>query len=240
MIIFCSGSINLYISNMKTIDRIQLKSLVKASFESSIAAVLFLALIQPFGIDRMQQGRLFYLFVIGIIIFCTGLFSSLIASLIVRRIASDRYDEPRYGYLCLLLTFIINVPIMAFVLAHWDSYYFSEPFTPIMYVTFLKWIALLALFIFIWQCLLVKKSYLQRELEDVRALNASLEKKQEELMSMDAQPDQSQKCVLKGQTSTSSLEVEIDNIVYIESIANYADVCTCRGTIFVTRLSAPL
>ena len=77
MIIFCPGNYILYIRNMKRIDRIQLKALVKASFESSIAAVLFLALIQPFGIDRMQQGRLFYLFVIGIFIFCTGLFSSL-------------------------------------------------------------------------------------------------------------------------------------------------------------------
>ena len=81
MIIFCPGNYILYIRNMKPnmkpIDRIQLKALVKASFESSIAAVLFLALIQPFGIDRMQQGRLFYLFVIGIFIFCTGLFSSL-------------------------------------------------------------------------------------------------------------------------------------------------------------------
>lgn len=229
MIIFCPGNIILYLRNMKPIDRIKLKALVKASFESSIAAVLFLALIQPFGIDRMQQGRLFYLFVIGIIIFCTGLFSSLIASLIVRRIARDRYDEPRYGYLCLFFTFVINVPIMAFVLAHWDAYFFSEPFTRIMYVTFLKWIALLALFIFVWQCLLVKKSYLQRELDDVRALNASLEKRQEELMSSDAQSQHTQRCILKGQTSTSSLEVDIDNIVYIESIANYADVCYMQG-----------
>ena len=229
MVIFCPGSYILYIRNMKTIDRIQLKALVKGSFESSIAAILFLALIQPFGIDRMQQGRLFYLFVIGIIIFCTGLFSSLIANMIVSRTAGERYDEPKSGYLCLFLTFVINVPIMAFFLAHWDSYFFSEPFTRIMYVTFLKWIAFLALFIFIWQCLLVKKSYLKRELDDVRALNASLEKRQEELMSIDAQPDQSQKCVLKGQTSTSSLEVEIDNIVYIESIANYADVCYMQG-----------
>lgn len=104
-------------------------------------------------------------------------------------------------------------------------------------------VALLALFLFFWACLRFKNNILSRELDEMRAINALLEQRQDELAQL-AENNSSDSaagkardsglvsssagstlCVLKGQNRSPAFEVPSSSIVYVESIANYADIC---------------
>lgn len=201
-----------------------MNSTVRRSFSLSLAVILALATIQPFGLDEMERGRLLYLLQVGIFTFISGILSELPARFINKLIFKDCDEHP---YLCILVSFVCNVPVMALFLAFANMYMGHFPFSFDLYLSMMVYVAILSLFLYIWTCLKVKNEILEKKLDDVLSVNLLLEQRQEELAArLEQKFEQSQnKLILRGQTSSSALEVTAEAIVYIESIANYADVC---------------
>lgn len=207
-------------------DGNSLKEMLRGSFNTAVGATLVLALVQPFGLDHMEKGRIIYILLMGVVIFLSGILSSFLTEKIVSLV---RKEVPTY--IDLLVSFLLNIPILSFCLACLSCIWFhSQPSIHLFWI-FIKWISALSLFLYIWRCLAVRNESLEREIGDLKALNVQLEKMQETNMTKDGEHEETpaRKCVLKGQTNVPALEIDVNKIVYIESIANYADICYVDG-----------
>ena len=95
----------------------------------------------------------------------------------------------------------------------------------IMYVN----VAIVTVFMFLWAFYEFRNDQLRRELDDVKAINSLLEKRQEELFQRDDEreevEDKPVTVVIEGQGQDARLEVAPSSILYVESMANYADIC---------------
>ena len=201
---------------MKQFDWEYFRKIIKEAFGPSLATVLILAIVQPFGLDTMEKGRIPYILLMGLITFLTALLSSIIVR---------RHFGGLGKYLQTFLIFLINLPILSFCFGLMTSLLYSSQLSFSLVFPFFKYVGALSIFLFLWECLLIKKNSLEKELGDVKALNALLEKRQEEYSASENRC----KCVLKGQTNSPALELDVDSIIYIESIANYADICYADG-----------
>jgi len=216
---------------MKMFSRKNFIRQAKGGFNTSIIIVLILAIVQPFGLENMAHGRIPYILMMGLLTFLTGLFSSFLVNICFDKFYKKYNGEGLSMYLPTFLVYLINIPFLTLAFGLLNVILYSFPFSFDLFYTFFKYVTALTLFVFLWECLLVKKESLEKELDDVKAMNALLEKRQEEFVSKSEEElvETPVKCVLKGQTNSSELEVDVENIVYIESIANYADVCYVNG-----------
>ena len=86
-------------------------------------------------------------------------------------------------------------------------------------------IAIVTVFIFLWSFYDFKNDKLRRELDDMKAINSLLEKRQEKLFQReDEREEKPVMVVIEGQGQGARLEVDPSNILYVESMANYADI----------------
>ena len=86
--------------------------ILKRAFKCSIGVLVFLALVQPFGINRVNEGRIGYILVCSLISFFSVLFS-----LLLTKAALGDYEK-RNGSLKYFLVreavaYIVNTPILA-------------------------------------------------------------------------------------------------------------------------------
>jgi len=201
-----------------------MKRLVNELGVIAIATIFLLSLLQPFGIDQMGKQRML-LIVCGTLL---TILSSFIAFVLIGR-------KKWNGVRGLLLFHAVNIPILsAMVLTllswfTWDSltkgwYCTAGEFSVINYLKVCCEVALLSFFILILQIYRLRNSRLQQELEEIRAINQLLEERQN-----DEQPtvsdEQPTTCVIKGNAKNAVLEVIPEHIVYVESMANYTDIC---------------
>ena len=220
----------------------KLKMALKSPIESTIGVVLVLALIQPFGLDRMEELRLLYIFLLGVACYVSSFVSYWIADFIVSRFLKKIVGEKKH-FVLISLNFLFTIPLLSFLNVYLDSYFNDFTLSFQAYLRMLIYVALLALFLFFWACLRFKNNKLSCELDEMRAINALLEQRQDKLAQL-AENDKSDStagktmnsslvsssaasslCVLKGQNIGPAFELPSSSIVYVESIANYADIC---------------
>lgn len=220
----------------------KLKMALKSPIESTIGAILVLALIQPFGLDRMEEQRLIYIFLLGVACYLSGFVSFWIADFTASKFLKNIVGEKKH-FVLITLNFLFTIPLLSLLNVYLDSVFNDFTLTLQAYLRMLMFVALLALFLFFWACLRFKNNKLSRELDEMRAINALLEQRQDELAQL-AENNSSDSaagkardsglvsssagstlCVLKGQNSGPAFEVPGSSIVYVESIANYADIC---------------
>lgn len=201
-----------------------MKRLVNELGVIAIATIFLLSLLQPFGIDQMGKLRM-------LLIVCGTLLTILSSSIAFVLIGRKKWN----GVRGLLLFHTVNIPLLsAMVLTllswfTWDSltkgwYCTAGEFSVINYLKVCAEVALLSFFILILQIYRLRNSCLQQELEEIRAINQLLEERQTDEPST-ASDEQPTACVLRGNAKNAVLEVIPEHIVYVESMANYTDIC---------------
>ncbi len=92
------------------------------------------------------------------------------------------------------------------------------------------WVSFVGVFILVMDIFRYRNDKLQRELEEVRAINALLEEREMERdknndsIEANTSETDSSSITIQGNTASSQLQVSPSDIVYIESLSNYADI----------------
>lgn len=209
-----------------------LKLLLKGVIPPTIGALLILGLLQPFGISRLELGgRLFYVLFEASL----ALFTASISWFVLEKLFHIDFSQRRSKYspyLDSLLIYLINLPLLAFVLTVFDSWYVVGHVELAMFWNFMLYVGIISVFLFAFTVYQIRSALLKQELDEIRAINALLEERQERLSQESEQtqgqkepPVEEVKCKLTGTYGNISLEVLPTDIIYVESMANYTDIC---------------
>lgn len=228
---------NYYRNNMETFKTI----LVKTA-QSAMWVLLFLALIQPFGIDQMKEGRILFILSQTGISFIGIFLSCCISNLLVIRSNNNELSLKAFVVENVLMS-VINIPLLGAMLITFDSWFNTGNIASYWvidgHLTFYPmWVmcisvSCISVFLLIFACFQYRADKLKYELDYVKSINAMLEKRQEKMEieednlsgSVDNIVESQAKITIIGQGQDSSLEVCPNNIIYVESMANYADIC---------------
>lgn len=213
-----------------------LKTIFTTTLRSSFWVLLFLSLIQPFGIDQLEEGRIGFILGQTTLSFIAIFISYAIAYLFVRRGKEDQYSL-RLFILESFLMFALSIPMLGAMLLTfnawfntgnmWCYWFYGDRFTLHGFGVMCVYVSCISFFIFIISCFQFRNSKLKYELDEVRAINNMLEKRQEQLAIDEAVVDEAEKemITITGQGMGATLEVCPSDIIYVESMANYADIC---------------
>lgn len=210
---------------------------VKDSFYIAVAAVVVLALFQPFNIDEVE-GRMLFILGEGLCVFICTLIVYVIESFFPLRRKLMNNQTQKLFILNMIVHYAIFTPLLSAVLCTFNMWYQHYPLTYAwlneqghftLYYFFMMcfWVSTIGVFIMIWQYYRFRTSRLQEELVDVRAINALLEARQQQIA--DAAPEttaeeQRHPITIQGNSQNAYLEVVPNDIIYIESMSNYADI----------------
>ena len=210
---------------------------VKDSFYIAVAAVVVLAVFQPFKIDEVE-GRMLFILGEGLCVFICTLIVYFIQSFFPLRRKLMNNQTSKLFILNMIVHYAIFTPLLSAVLCTFNMWYQHYPLTYAwlneqghftLYYFFMMcfWVSTIGVFIMIWQYYRFRTSRLQEELVDVRAINALLEARQQQIA--DAAPEttaeeQRHPITIQGNSQNAYLEVVPNDIIYIESMSNYADI----------------
>ena len=194
--------------------------ILKRAFKCGIGVLVFLALVQPFGIGRLNEGRMGYILICSLISFLAVLFS-----LLLTKAALGDYEK-RNGSLKYFLVresvaYIVNTPILALLLLMYDGWFCQRRWDMFFYedghfTLYNVWlmcvnVGIVTVFMFLWAFYEFRNDQLRRELDDVKAINSLLEKRQEELFQRDDKHEEVEEkpvtVVIEGQGQGARLEV---------------------------------
>ena len=213
------------------------KYILKRAFKGGFFVLFFLALVQPFGINKLNEGRVGYILMDSLLTFFSVLFSLLVTKVILGDY-EKRSSSLRSFLVHETVFYIVNIPVLAFLLLAFDcwfamgcrgrKFYADEHFTLYNMLLMCVYVAVVTVFIFLRVFYEFRNDQLRRELDDVKAINALLEKRQEVLFQEKEESgeegEESVTVVIEGQGQGARLEVDPSNILYVESMANYADI----------------
>lgn len=225
--------------------------IIRYSAKCNVWVLLFLSLIQPFGIGNMQEGRMVFILVETFLCFVSIIISFGIATIITGE-TQDKCLSIRTFVKHIAIGNAINIPLLGTLLLMYNSwhntgnamsYWFLDGrfvIYPLLVMCF--YVGCISVFLVIGQYYHFRTDTLRRELNEVKAINQMLEQRQIDSIDNDennGQPNTktdtadnkaaAAPCLLKSTVGNTSLEVLPTDIIYIESMANYADVCYISG-----------
>lgn len=211
---------------------------LKDAFQCTLAALLILGLIQPFGLNNIAEHRILYILGECLLVFISYLFADMVLLLI----PGYRRFEPQNLKQFFLQTFVfylLFIPVVAYAILCFNYWYCDVPVKYIWYekdgsfsleamLQMSLWVLIIGLFIVVWEAYRFRNRKLEQELVDVRAINALLEERQQQLADASELPAAEDKphaqVVLQGNAQNATLALCPDDIIYIESMSNYADI----------------
>lgn len=205
----------------------KIMEMMKAVSMPCMVAMLILALLQPFGINHLDASqRIPYILMTSVVCVLITMFSKWVVAACMKRHCETLRDH----YLRLTYVFLVNIPLLTIGFASMTCWWLDMPFSWELMTGFLVGVVIISFFVFLGTALQLKSNLLKQELENVKAINALLEERQAALEQQqeDAQAHEAggeEVCRLGGQSSHATLEVNPKDIVYIESMANYANIC---------------
>jgi len=129
-----------------------------------------------------------------------------------------------------LLVILFLTAVMA-TFTHWFlggsvriAWFDESGFTLSHYFSMMPAVVIMSVIILTWLVFVEKNQDLKEELNELRAINQLLEERQAREESVPETED-SEKCTLEGTSNQQRLVVNPSDIIYIESMSNYADVC---------------
>ncbi|MBR6286140.1 MAG: LytTR family transcriptional regulator [Bacteroidaceae bacterium] len=200
----------------------------------ALSALFVLSFLQPFGIDQMNGSR-----ITVIVSYSAAAFTTAFASCALIR----RFGLTTNNTSGLAAMHAINTPLLSAVILTLNSwlswgnetsawYCTAGRFSVVNFLTVCLQVMLVGVFVFIVQMYRNRTWRLRNELDEVKALNALLEQRQEskdgELLE-NGKDDGQHMCTLRGNANNAVFEVDAGNIIYIESMSNYADICYIDG-----------
>lgn len=223
--------------------------IIRESIFAGVLVFLLMSLISPFNVEILGDRRLSYFLAVSVATTATGLVVGLFTTYVLKMPLDAKLPLATVHRNSAVL-FLVNTPVLAIVLTTINGAYnydnacdiwFSDNghFTLIPYVYFLYYIGASTVFLFFGVYVRNKNWQLHETLREVRAINALLEKRQmmlaqaDELQRQSAPkcsagagnaPNTAPMCRLYGNTNESKLEIPAADIIYVESMANYASI----------------
>jgi len=211
------------------------------SAKCCVWVLLVLALIQPFGIDKMQDGRLVFILVETLLCFLSVCISDSIATLVSGEMKEECVTRLSFVK-HIAIGNLINIPLLgAFLLTYnsWNDtgdistyWFWGGGFNLHPLFEMSSYVALLSFFLVVGQYLNFRNTTLKRELNEIKAINRMLELRQERLENEEndqttpqAEETEENLITISGQGQDATLTVSSAKIIYVESMANYADIC---------------
>jgi len=216
------------------------KKIIYESCGPAIGAMLLIGLLRPFGLDRYEHGILVPSLGVGLFTFLAT-FITLILNRYVLRLNLEPTLTMRQYLRRVSVKYIINmcilsVPLVSFASWVWHndwSYWWFDAeghFTIRNYFECMWQVAVIGVFILIWDLYQFRNQKLKAELEDIRIINQLLEERQrqneekvEETETAIEEPVELPTVItLEGQVTKSSLTFSPAELLYVESVSNYA------------------
>lgn len=224
------------------------KSSLKETLKISLFVLLFLALIQPFGIDELQERRIAFILGQTTIVALTTYFV-FILTINLFKIKEVALLGFRKFLLSTLFGFSLETSLLGFLLITFNSWFNTGD--PFLYwhnhdgsFTLRPWcimsmyVGAIGLFVLLFQMFEYRNSRLKSELDEVKAINLLLEQRQEKIVEEEeclernvledkeeSGAEQEQMVRIEGQGIDATLVLAPRNIIYVESMSNYADIC---------------
>ena len=204
---------------------------------------LLLQLILPFNIDEIHEYRLVYLLAMGVITMASGLIAGIFATYVLK-MPMDPKLPLKIVHRNSLFHYLVNIPLLAAALVTFSAYFFfgdvsiawieDGHFTLEHYKLFLYYVSSTGVFMYLGTYVRNRNWHLKYKYEEVSAINALLEQRQQELQMQEEGVGENGNtqvsvCTIKGSTSQSVLEVNPQDILFVESMSNYADVWYIEG-----------
>ena len=98
------------------------KYILRNAFKGSIAVLTFLAFVQPFGIGKLNEGRVGCILMHSFLTFFSALFSLLVARVILGDY-EKRHSLQRSFLVFQTIAYIVNMPVLAFLLLAFDGWF---------------------------------------------------------------------------------------------------------------------
>jgi len=211
---------------------------------SGIFTYLVMGLIAPFNLDQLDNIRYIYFIYISLSSIIVGIISGLISTYVLKMPLDPSLPLNKVHRNAMVMQ-LVNAPLLAIVLTTingsmfcnhtadiwwYDGHIILEP-----YLHFLYYVIAIDIIFFIGTFIRNRNWHLHYQLDEMRTINALLEEKAEEIdlgviekeKSKEEERqkfDEEGKQHFIGHSSNSELEVLPSQILYVEAMANYADI----------------
>ena len=220
-----------------------LNQILKDTLKSSLFVLLFLALIQPFGIDRMQEGRIVFILGESLLAAVVIFLSSSAAAYIYKIRCMSETSASTFFKITVTEITLITLSLGAALLCYNGWWHEGEAFrywhdidgtlTLRPWLTMCLYVAIISVFVFLFHTFDYRTRKLKNELNEVKAINMLLEQRQQKLSeeengeATDSVNEEKPRnlVTIEGQGLNATLRLDPANIIYVESMANYADIC---------------
>ena len=217
--------------------------LLRENMMAGALVFLLLQLILPFNIDEIHEYRLVYLLAMGVITMASGLIAGIFVTYVLK-MPMDPKLPLKIVHRNSLFHYLVNIPLLAAALVTFSAYFFfgdvsiawieDGHFTLEHYKLFLYYVSSTGVFMYLGTYVRNRNWHLKYKYEEVSAINALLEQRQQELQMQEEGVGENGNtqvsvCTIKGSTSQSVLEVNPQDILFVESMSNYADVWYIEG-----------
>ncbi|MDY5656563.1 MAG: LytTR family DNA-binding domain-containing protein [Prevotella sp.] len=227
----------------KILGKPQNVRLLRENMMAGALVFLLLQLILPFNIDEIHEYRLVYLLAMGVITMASGLIAGIFVTYVLK-MPMDPKLPLKIVHRNSLFHYLVNIPLLAAALVTFSAYFFfgdvsiawieDGHFTLEHYKLFLYYVSSTGVFMYLGTYVRNRNWHLKYKYEEVSAINALLEQRQQELQMQEEGVGENGNtqvsvCTIKGSTSQSVLEVNPQDILFVESMSNYADVWYIEG-----------
>lgn len=216
--------------------------------ENAIAGfilLLVMGFVGPFNVNELDNSRFLYFVLMALSVLVIGSLAGFFTCYVLK-MPVDPSLPLRTIQRNTLVMFIVHLPLTAAAITtifggmycdHWvDIWWYGGYFNLIPYFHFLYYTVSLGVFVVLGTLIRNRTWHLRYELEEMKSINALLEEKMENNNKEDAPkmvPGEEKAaganlpempCRFEGNTMNSTLEVLPSQILYVESMANYADI----------------
>ena len=227
----------------KILGKPQNVRLLRENMMAGALVFLLLQLILPFNIDEIHEYRLVYLLAMGVITMASGLIAGIFVTYVLK-MPMDPKLPLKIVHRNSLFHYLVNIPLLAAALVTFSAYFFfgdvsiawieDGHFTLEHFKLFLYYVSSTGVFMYLGTYVRNRNWHLKYKYEEVSAINALLEQRQQELQMQEEGVGENGNtqvsvCTIKGSTSQSVLEVNPQDILFVESMSNYADVWYIEG-----------
>ena len=226
----------------KTLSKPQHIRIVRESLYAGVFVVLLLWLTLPFNVETIHDGRPLFFFAQGAITIVVSIITGLFTTYVLHK-PLDPTLPLKTVHRNSVVMYLVNIPVLAFVLTVFGGFFFcnNNPIEPwwhggelhlTYYSEYLSYVSVTCIFLYIGTYVRNRNWHLNYQLDEVRAINALLEKRQEKIAESEETHDEKggeNLCHLVGNANNASFEVLPSTIIYVESMANYADICYMDG-----------
>ena len=227
----------------KILGKPQNVRLLRENMMAGALVFLLLQLILPFNIDEIHEYRLVCLLAMGVITMASGLIAGIFVTYVLK-MPMDPKLPLKIVHRNSLFHYLVNIPLLAAALVTFSAYFFfgdvsiawieDGHFTLEHYKLFLYYVSSTGVFMYLGTYVRNRNWHLKYKYEEVSAINALLEQRQQELQMQEEGVGENGNtqvsvCTIKGSTSQSVLEVNPQDILFVESMSNYADVWYIEG-----------